>query len=156
MAARRHRRARRYPRAGLTPPAWAAGSQTHPVPAWAKAAIQQALDTGPPSVIFDEGDIPSFLPQDEFDFDDAGNVETYMPNNPSGFLTQGNAFFTAKGITANGRSCITCHQPPNGWSVTPLNLQQRFIDTNGTDPVFDPVDGMGCPSAANGATTLAR
>lgn len=38
--------------------------------------------------------------------------------------------------------------------MTPINLQQRFIDTNGTDPVFDPVDGMGCPSAANGATTL--
>lgn len=94
---------------GLTPPAWAANLRTHPVPAWAKAAIQQAQITGPPSVIFDEGDIPSFLPQDEFDFDIAGTVETYMPNNPSGFSTQGNAFFTATGITANGRSCITCH-----------------------------------------------
>jgi cytochrome c peroxidase len=134
-----------------------ASAQPHPpIPAWAKAAIKQAQATPPPSIIFDEGDIPSFLPQDEFDIDEAGNVETYMPNNPNGFVTQGNAFFTANGITANGRSCITCHQPPTGWSVTPFNLQERFVSTGGTDPVFDAVDGMGCPSEAAGATTLAQ
>jgi cytochrome c peroxidase len=134
----------------------AAAAQSQPVPAWARAAIRQAQNTPPPEGIFDEGDIPLFLPQDEFDFDDAGTIETYMPNNPDGFLTHGNAFFTAHGITANGRSCITCHQPPTGWSVTPSNLQQRFTNTNGTDPVFDAVDGMGCPTDAFGAVTLSE
>lgn len=134
----------------------AAFAQPQSIPAWAKAAIHQAQNTPPPAFIFDEGDIPAFLPQDEFDFDQAGTIETYMPNNPDGFETKGNAFFTAHGITANGRSCITCHQPPTGWSVTPSNLQQRFTSTNGTDPVFDAVDGMGCPTEAIGASTLAQ
>ena len=130
-------------------------AQSGPPPAWAKAAIKQAQNTQPPEIIFDEGDIPDFLPQYETDFDDAGSLENYLPNNPNGFLTRGNAFFTAAGITANGRSCVSCHQPPNAWSVTPFNLQQRFNDTKGTDPVFAPIDGMNCPSASTGATTLA-
>jgi cytochrome c peroxidase len=133
-----------------------AAAQSDTVPAWAQAAIQQALDTPPPELIFDEGDIPAFLPQQEFDFDDDGTVETYMPNDPNGFVTHGNAFFTAQGITVNGRSCITCHQPPTGWSITPESLQDRFTNTNGNDPVFDSVDGMGCPTEALGATTLAE
>ncbi|MGA2408876.1 MAG: hypothetical protein ABSG46_00605 [Candidatus Binataceae bacterium] len=135
-------------------PAPRAASQTTPVPAWAKAAIKQAYEAVPPAQIFDEGDIPQFLPQDEIDFDTLGWIESYMPNSPNGFLTHGNAFFTSNGITVNGRSCITCHQPPTGWSVTPSTLQQRFINTNGTDPVFDPVDGKNCPDAGYHAGNL--
>jgi hypothetical protein len=74
------------------------------------------------------------LPQIETDLDEAGTIENYLPNYPKSFTTTGNAFFTATGITANGRSCITCHQPPDGWSVTPTNLQERFVATNGNAP----------------------
>ncbi|HUN58716.1 MAG TPA: hypothetical protein VMU41_11415 [Candidatus Binataceae bacterium] len=133
----------------------AAEAHPKPPPAWAKAAIAQAQVTLPPSVFFDGGQIPTFLPQTEIGLDEAGTVENYLPNNPNGFITTGNAFFTAAGITANGRSCITCHQPPTGWSVTPANIKQRFIATNGTDPVFAPVDGMNCPDDAATATTPA-
>jgi cytochrome c peroxidase len=132
-----------------------AHSHSLPPPAWAKAAIEQAKATLPPSVFFDGGQIPAFLPQTEIDLDEAGTIENYLPNNPKGFTTTGNAFFTAAGITANGRSCITCHQPPNGWSVTPTNIQDRFVATNGADPIFDPVDGMNCPDEAAIATTPA-
>jgi len=136
-------------------PASRARAQTAPVPAWAKAAIKQAQNTVPPAQIFDEGDIPPFLPQPEIDFDQTGLIESYLPNDPNGFVTHDNAFFTSRGITANGRSCITCHQPPTGWSVTPFTLQQRFINTSATDPVFDPVDGMNCPNAGHDAGNLA-
>ena len=37
--------------------------------------------------------------------------------------------------------------PGDGWSITPVNLQQRFQSTQGTDPIFLPIDGANCPSA---------
>jgi hypothetical protein len=35
-----------------------------------------------------------------------------------------NPFFQSMGT--NGRSCVTCHQPSDAFSVTPPHLQQRF------------------------------
>ena len=62
-----------------------------------------------------------------------------------GSIDLGNAFFQS--IGSNGRSCATCHQPGDGWSMTPAHLQQRFATDGGLDPVFRPVDGANCPSA---------
>src|SRR5690242_2001294 len=59
--------------------------------------------------------------------------------------TTTNPFFQDLG--SNGRRCVTCHQPSDAWSVTPPHIQQRFAATNGTDPIFRPVDGATCPSA---------
>ena len=56
-----------------------------------------------------------------------------------------NPFFQPMGT--NGRSCVTCHQPSDAFSITPPHLQQRFDATQGTDPVFRPVDGANCPTA---------
>ncbi len=56
-----------------------------------------------------------------------------------------NPFFAALGT--NGRTCASCHDVADGWSVTPSHLQQRFQSTQGTDPIFRPVDGANCPSA---------
>ena len=36
----------------------------------------------------------------------------------------------------NDRTCATCHDASDGWSITPAHLQQRFQTTQGTDPVF--------------------
>lgn len=51
--------------------------------------------------------------------------------NPSG-LSLDNPFF--KSLGSNGRGCATCHQASDGWTVTPGHLQERFEQTQGTDP----------------------
>jgi cytochrome c peroxidase len=56
-----------------------------------------------------------------------------------------NAFFDKLGT--NDRSCATCHDASDGWSITPTHLQQRFQISRGTDPVFRAIDGANCPSA---------
>ena len=64
--------------------------------------------------------------------------------------TTTNPFFQDLG--SNGRRCVTCHQPSDAWSVTPPHIEERFAASNGTDPIFRPVDGATCPSA--GVSTL--
>ena len=59
--------------------------------------------------------------------------------------TSTNPFFLDMGT--NGRSCVTCHQPSDAFSITPPHLQQRFYATGGTDPIFQPVDGANCSTA---------
>jgi cytochrome c peroxidase len=59
--------------------------------------------------------------------------------------TSTNPFFLEMGT--NGRTCNTCHQPSDAFSITPPHLQQRFYATGGTDPIFQPVDGANCPTA---------
>jgi cytochrome c peroxidase len=56
-----------------------------------------------------------------------------------------NAFFQSLGT--NDRACITCHQPGDGWSVTPTSLRRRFQDSDGFDPIFRLNDGANCPIA---------
>ncbi len=72
--------------------------------------------------------------------------------NPTGFAatfsTTGKVDLTGpffQSLGTNGRSCGSCHQPSDGWTVTPAHLQQRFDATNGTDPVFRTVDGSNAP-----------
>ncbi|MBJ7313230.1 cytochrome C [Rugamonas sp. CCM 8940] len=68
-----------------------------------------------------------------------------------GTIDSANPFFKAQG---NGRSCASCHQPDNGWSITPDGLARRFEASAGLDPVFRPVDGAVSPNAAT--ATLAQ
>src|SRR5262245_56270072 len=50
-------------------------------------------------------------------------------------------------LGTNDRTCVSCHDSSDGWSLAPAHLQQRFQASQGTDPVFRPVDGANCPSA---------
>jgi cytochrome c peroxidase len=59
--------------------------------------------------------------------------------------TSNNAFFEDLGT--NGRRCVTCHQPSDAFSVTPPHIRERFEATQGSDPIFRPVDGANCPMA---------
>jgi cytochrome c peroxidase len=59
--------------------------------------------------------------------------------------TSTNPFFLNMGT--NGRTCVTCHQPSDAFSITPPHLQERFYATGGTDPIFRTVDGATCPTA---------
>ena len=73
---------------------------------------------------------------------DSGVAVTISTN---GFIDRRNPFFRELG--ANGRSCVTCHQPQEGWSITPKGLRDRFDQTKGTDPVFRLNDGANSPLA---------
>src|SRR5215471_14007995 len=73
--------------------------------------------------------------------------------NPTGFAatfsTTGKVDLTGpffQSLGTNGRSCGSCHQPSDGWTIIPSHLQQRFEATGGTDPVFRTVDGSNAPN----------
>ncbi len=65
--------------------------------------------------------------------------------NTAGRLDLHSPFFQKLGT--NGRSCDTCHQASDGWTVTPTHIQARFEATKGTDPIFRPNDGSNSPDA---------
>jgi cytochrome c peroxidase len=87
------------------------------------------------------------------------NQSNFLPNmaafpSPTGvaatFSTTGKIaldgpFFQSLG--SNGRSCASCHQPGDGWSVTPLHIRERFEATGGLDPIFRTNDGSNSPLA---------
>jgi len=64
-----------------------------------------------------------------------------------------NPFFESLGT--NGRSCGSCHQPQDAWSVSAADVQARFTASSGNDPIFRPVDGAVCPTA-NVSTPAAK
>jgi hypothetical protein len=54
-----------------------------------------------------------------------------------GFIDLENEFFQDLG--SNGRRCVSCHVPTNGWTITPKQLRETFEETDGG--AFD--DGLG-------------
>ena len=73
--------------------------------------------------------------------DPSGEVRTFTT---AGVIDETGPFFQSLGT--NGRTCESCHQPSDAWSVTPRHIQQRFDATNGNDPIFRLVDGATCSS----------
>lgn len=71
----------------------------------------------------------------------------------AGGIDAGNPFFKAFG---NGRSCASCHDGGQGWSINPQGLRARFDATQGSDPVFQPVDGANSPLAPVGTLDQKR
>jgi hypothetical protein len=65
--------------------------------------------------------------------------------NTAGRLDRNNPFFQKLGT--NGRSCDTCHQAGDGWTVIPSHIRERFEATKGTDPIFRLNDGSNTPHA---------
>lgn len=74
--------------------------------------------------------------------DPTGTMQTFSKTGEAGI---NNAFFQSLGT--NGRSCSSCHQASDAWSVTPEHIQERFFATKGLDPIFRTNDGANCPSA---------
>lgn len=79
-----------------------------------------------------------------------GSSQSFSAN---GALDTRNPFF--QNLGSNGRSCVSCHQPAEGWSITPAGVQQRFNATAGLDPIFRRNDGSVSP-VADIATVSAR
>ncbi len=111
--------------------------------AWQAGAIRHAQEMRR-YVDVDRGEqaTPPVIPQFEQHFNPSGRLATLQPGGPT--ATAQNAFFGTLGT--NGRSCITCHQPQDGWSISAASVQSRFSASYGTDPIFRLVDGATCPS----------
>jgi len=78
----------------------------------------------------------------EEDYDDPDGLVSIL-NTQGAVKPAGHAFFEALG--ANGRACISCHQPANAMSLSADAVRKRWIDTQGRDPVFAAIDGSNCP-----------
>lgn len=62
--------------------------------------------------------------------------------------TAGHPFFEP--IGANGRACVTCHQPADAMSLSVGTIRAQWVATNGADPLFAAIDGSNCPSLPQG------
>lgn len=79
----------------------------------------------------------------EHQYDDpTGTFSTYST---AGVVHLTSPFFVSLGT--NGRTCFSCHQLDQGWSITPAKVQERFTATAGTDPIFRTNDGSNSPLA---------
>jgi cytochrome c peroxidase len=85
---------------------------------------------------------PPIIPKFEADRDPSGRIATFQPNGAT--ITGNNPFF--QNLGTNGRTCFTCHQPQNGWTVSAPSVRARFAASGGTDPIFRLVDGATCPT----------
>ncbi len=85
---------------------------------------------------------PIVIPALQLDPDPSGVIGTRQIG--GAIVTERNAFFADLGT--NNRTCLTCHQPENGWSVSALSVRQRFEASRGADPIFRLVDGANCPN----------
>ena len=59
-------------------------------------------------------------------------------------------------LGTNGRSCVSCHRPAQGWSISPAELRLRFFLTQGLDPIFRTNDGSNCDHDIDISTTHGR
>src|SRR4029077_17832381 len=84
---------------------------------------------------------PAMIPEFEIDPDPGGAIATFQPNGAT--ITAKNGFF--QNLGTNGRTCFTCHQPQDGWSLSAQHARDRF-DADSDDPLFRLVDGATCPS----------
>ena len=84
---------------------------------------------------------PQVIPQLEVDADPSGMIATFQPNGTTQTAT--NPFF--QNLGSNGRTCFTCHEPQDGWTLSAAHAQARFA-ADPTDPLFRLVDGATCPS----------
>ncbi len=64
-----------------------------------------------------------------------------------GAIDTNGPFFKSFG---NGRTCASCHKQEDGFSIKAKSLQKLFVDTEGTDPVFQLLDGANSPNASVG------
>jgi len=89
-----------------------------------------------------EGKIPPTIPQYLTLPDPTGKISSYQSGGAT--KTAGNGFFSTA-ITTNRRTCFTCHQPQNGWEISPPQIRTEFITTRGKSVLFHPVDAADCP-----------
>jgi hypothetical protein len=95
--------------------------------------------------------VQSFPPNGVF-ADPSGQVTTFSTAGAID-VSSANPFFQSLGT--NGRSCGSCHLPSDGWGLSATSAQKIFDATQGTDPLFRPIDGAVSPGA-DVSTLVAR
>ena len=111
-------------------------------PSYLLSTYRMSLLAPLPAKIWRQGGIPAVIFQDEQFRNPDGQLGNY--NSAGATITGSNAFFQSLGT--NGRSCVTCHNPPSGMGLSLRNIKARFR-ANLNDPLFAPVDGANCPDA---------
>ncbi len=96
--------------------------------------------------------IVSFIPNGILFPNANGASQTYSSN--GGGINLTGPFFQSMGT--NGRTCGTCHQPGDGMSVSAVDVDLRFLLTQGTDPIFRTVDGSNCDHNIDVSTVEGR
>jgi len=87
----------------------------------------------------------------------AGTAATFST---AGAVDLDNAFHVPQG--SNGRSCESCHLVQSGWSISPADVELRFLLTQGTDPIFNLLDAdspnadVSTPQARRAAYSMLR
>ncbi len=114
--------------AGPSTPALAQNAQ--PTLAGANAHAREMQRLFPDSNLSGQA-TPPVIPQLEIDADPAGAVATLQPNGPT--ITAKNAFFLD--IGTNGRTCFSCHQAQDGWTISARHARDRF-NADSNDPLF--------------------
>ena len=93
---------------------------------WAIAAHRQAASIRPSRSSVQTA--PPVIPPLDVTLDAQGFLASYQPGGAT--ITSKNAFFANLG--SNGRTCITCHQPNDGWTIAPPDVKLRFFLSAGT------------------------
>jgi cytochrome c peroxidase len=94
----------------------------------------------------------TFIPNGTFFVNPNGASETYSTT--GGGIDETGPFF--QNLGTNGRSCASCHQPSDGMSIAATNVQQRFDQTQGLDPIFRTNDGSNCNHSVDVSTLAGR
>lgn len=114
-----------------------------------REGILSALLMGTATVVGAEP--PTFLPN-LFPFPNPhGILKTF---NETGKLDLTGPFFQSLGT--NGRSCASCHQASDAWSVSAAHVAKRFDETKGLDPIFRTNDGSNCDHSIDTSTVEGR
>ena len=98
------------------------------------------------------GSQASIIPNGTSFLNPGGASQTYSTT--SGGIDLTGPFFQS--IGTNGRSCATCHQPSDAMSVSAAHIEQRFVGTQGLDPIFRTVDGSNCNHSVDVSTLSGR
>ena len=99
---------------------------------WILGGLLVSVATG---ALADSGFLPNLFPFQN----STGKVATFST---TGKVDLTGPFFQSLGM--NGRSCATCHQPGDAWSVSAAHIADRFQATGGQDPIFRTNDGSNC------------
>ena len=113
--------------------------------------VLSALLLGTVTVVAAETGAPAFLPN-LFPFPNiTGILKTFSA---TGRVDLTGPFFQSLGT--NGRSCASCHQPSDAWSVSATHVAERFEETKGLDPIFRTNDGSNCDHSIDTSTVEGR
>jgi cytochrome c peroxidase len=85
--------------------------------------------------------VASFIPNLKPFTDKTGAIATF---DTAGDIHEQGAFFQSLGT--NGRTCATCHQADQAFSLSARGVREVYERTHGSDPLFASVDGANCPT----------